>query len=675
MAFQFEIAGSQIDGDRDYQEDAFLITHLSDTHSEEPGVLVIVADGMGGHAAGNVASNMAVQAFNKTITSGYPTEDMSSVLNESILKANKAIAETIEETQALDGMGCTMVGAVIAGNKLWWASVGDSHLYLLRDKKLTKLNADHSYGGFMDRMAAQNTPVEPEPGLSRNMLMSALTGKDIAEIDCQDTPFELEHNDKIILCSDGVDTLTHGKIIQYSEWAESAKECSEALLSAVEEEAVPRQDNTTAVAVFISDSAIIGADEAAVEEVNIGSDTLPAPEAPLLEAEAEYVEEAPPPAQEPPPPPPAEPVFKAQVPDEEVVPAKSKTSLIVGIAAIFMIAAVAGVYFMFGDKILSTVSKITEVSKTTEPAPKDAIVEVKPKPKPETAPVVKQPPDQAADLVDRKKTVPETTVPAVADTPPKVQPGTRKAVAPPVKKEFQDNLKSGGKAPVMMVIPAGTFEMGSPNSSRFADERPRRTVTMVSFAAGKYEVTFAEYERFVKATGGQLPKDYGLDRKTHPVIYVNWDDAYNYTQWLSRQTGKKYRLLSESEWEYVASTGVKTPFWWGFSAEPGKAHCFDCDTGFDPNKPTKIGRFEANKFGLHDTAGNVAEWVQDCWHKNYKAAPPTGEVWQGGDCTNRVIRGGAYLSPSQSIRHTKRDYRKSNNVYDHVGFRLARDLD
>ncbi|MFB3116939.1 MAG: PP2C family serine/threonine-protein phosphatase, partial [Gammaproteobacteria bacterium] len=274
MAFQSIIAGTQIDGARDYQEDAFLITHLSDAH-DNPSALVIVADGMGGHAAGNVASNMAVQAFNKYVTSNYPSEDLAATLNESLLRANGAITDTVKETPALDGMGCTMIGLVIEGDHLWWVSVGDSHLYLLRDRKLTKLNADHSYGGFLDRMEAAGTPVEAEQGLSRNMLMSAVTGADIAEIDCPPTPFTLEHDDKLIICSDGLDTLSEGKIIQYSDWSDTPKECAEALMDAVEDAAMPRQDNTTAVVVKIIDDS--AAETAVVEEEDDDDDDITTP--------------------------------------------------------------------------------------------------------------------------------------------------------------------------------------------------------------------------------------------------------------------------------------------------------------------------------------------------------------------------------------------------------------
>ena len=195
MALTFELAGSQIDGARDYQEDAFLITHLTDSKGN-PSALVVVADGMGGHAAGNVASNMAVQAFNKHISANYPADSPADILEQAVVKANNAIQETINETPALEGMGCTMVAALLEEGMITWASVGDSHLYLVRDRELVKKNADHSYGGFLDRMEAEGTPVEPEPGLSRNMLMSALTGEDINEIDVNQEPFELQEKDR-----------------------------------------------------------------------------------------------------------------------------------------------------------------------------------------------------------------------------------------------------------------------------------------------------------------------------------------------------------------------------------------------------------------------------------------------------------------------------------------------
>jgi len=245
----YDIAGDQIDGARDYQEDAFLITHLSN-EEENQQALIVVADGMGGHAAGNVASNMAVQAFNKHVSSNYPVTDASlipDILRTSVVKANDGLSETVKETAALAGMGCTMVGILLADGKLWWASVGDSHLYLIREGQLQKLNADHSYGGFLDRMAAEGKNIEVDPSLSRNMLMSALTGGEIAEIDVSLEPYILQPNDSLIICSDGMDTLIREDIVKQSGWAPDAKETTAALLKAVVDAERPRQDNTTVV--------------------------------------------------------------------------------------------------------------------------------------------------------------------------------------------------------------------------------------------------------------------------------------------------------------------------------------------------------------------------------------------------------------------------------------------
>ena len=675
MALKSEIAGSQIDGARDYQEDAFLITHLTDANGE-PSALIVVADGMGGHAAGNVASNMAVQAFNKSMATAYPTDEVSEILNQGILQANSSITETVKETPALSGMGCTMVSALIEGKNLWWISVGDSHLYLLRNRKLTKLNADHSYGGFLDRQEAAGTPVDAEPGLSRNMLMSAITGGDIAEVDCPPSPFTLQHDDKLVICSDGLDTLSEGKIIQYTDWSDTPKECAEALMDAIEDAAMPRQDNTTAVVIKIVDSSTV---ELAVEENGDSDDediTTPGTAKTVDTIKMESPEEA---ATEKSDSIPTESIDLTPVGTPFEAPAetptaedisnegteKSKTGLIVGIAATVLIAVAAGGYFMFaGSK-----PKGVDVEIVTE----EVVVE-------ETTSEEQSSPAEVVEESVEEEIVETVTKPApVEKTVAEVQekPAEKPKPAPDLagKKEFQDDLKDGGKSPMMVIIPTGSFAMGSSSSSRYTDERPRHTVKIESFAVSKYEVTFAEYDLFAKAAKRKPPKDLYMDRQTHPAIFVTWDDAYYYAKWLSEQTGKKYRLLSESEWEYMASTGKKSPFWWGYDEEPSRAHCFECQTGLDPRKPSKVGGFEANKFGIHDTAGNVTEWVKDCWHENYKGAPSDNEVWEGGNCEFRAVRGGAYISPQQSIRSAKRDKLKSDAGYDHVGIRLARDLD
>lgn len=650
MALEFELAGSQIDGARDYQEDAFLITNLTDANGK-PSALVVIADGMGGHAAGNVASNMAVQAFNKHVSANYPTDNIADVLEQAVVKANNSIKETVTETPALSGMGCTMVAGILEEGKMWWASVGDSHCYLIRNRELIKKNADHSYGGFLDRMEADGTPVEPEPGLSRNMLMSAITGEDINEIDVSSTPLELEPGDKIVLCSDGLDTLSSGKIIQYSDWSESPKECADALMQAVEDANMPRQDNTTAVVVTVKDNAAASAAEEVEEVVEepVTEDVLEATSE--LNVDDIAAENAAATTEEP------------VTVDESLAVAiqedldtfeepKSKTGLFIGIAAAIVIVIGAGIFFtMGGDK--------------SAPETETVVADVEMEAEPEQVPEEKVT-EEATDEVMVEEEATET----VAETTKAAEPEKTEAKAA-TETSFQDNLKSGGKGPVMVWVPAGEFTMGSNKQS---EESPKHSVSVRKFAVSAKEITIAEYSKYAKAEGVKIPRTKSLDAETFPVFSVSWDDAYNYTKWLSKETGEKYRLLSESEWEYAASGGNKSPFWWGYEMEPNKAHCFlGCNQELNTSIPMKTGSFVANPFGLHDMSGNVSEWVHDCWHPNYKGAPSDESVWEGGDCTQRVVRGGAFISPEQSLRTASRDKFKSNSSYEHIGIRVARE--
>jgi formylglycine-generating enzyme required for sulfatase activity len=240
-------------------------------------------------------------------------------------------------------------------------------------------------------------------------------------------------------------------------------------------------------------------------------------------------------------------------------------------------------------------------------------------------------------------------------------------------KTLQDKLRTGKKGPVMVIINSGTFDMGITSSIR-KDEGPRHTVKIKKFAVSQNEISLEEYDIFAKALQKNIPNPKENDRKKYPVNFVSWDDANDYAKWLSKETGEKYRLLSEAEWEYIASAGRKSTFWWGYDEEPNRAHCFTCETNLDTSKPTKIASFKANLFGVYDTAGNVSEWVRDCWHENYKNAPDNGTVWSGGDCTIRIARGGSFTSPQQSIRNTKREQFKAGEKLSRIGIRIAREL-
>ncbi|MCI0399837.1 MAG: SUMF1/EgtB/PvdO family nonheme iron enzyme [Gammaproteobacteria bacterium] len=636
MGLQFSISGGQIDGARDYQEDAFLITHLTDKDGGSS-CLVIVADGMGGHAAGNVASNMAVQAFNNHFSSHYPTEKIPKVLKQSINKANNAITETVKETPALEGMGCTMVSALFENGKMWRISVGDSHLYLLRDRQLVKQNADHSYGGYLDRLAAEGKPVESGPVLSRNMLMSGLTGDEIPDIDCPNTPVELQAGDRIIICSDGLDTLSAGKIIRFSGKSPTPKECSQALLKAVDEADVPRQDNTTIVVIDVVEKE----EQAAAE---------------IVQEKSPAIREQPQPVQQP------APITVRERPIEQR-PLKINVGVVLGIVGFALVASAALTYFLF-NPIQVTVRTASPTIKPVE------TIEV------ERAPVT----EPEVSLPKH----PEATTPAPTEPPETLESEQRASediamVEQPVKPEpvvdvakaFRDAFGGGGFGPEMIPIPGGTFEMGSPSTSVNFDERPRHEVHVRPFAMSKYETTGAEYNQFARATRRPTIKSPG---DKFPATFVSWHDANAYAKWLSKMTGENYRLPSEAEWEYAASGRQTTPYWWGFDTEEVDAYCFGCTSEMAPRQPTTVGRFKANQFGLYDTAGNVSEWVEDCHHPNYEEAPADGKVWSGGDCSLRIARGGAYTSPPPSLRSAKRDQFDPNSPYDFIGIRLVRDI-
>jgi len=238
---------------------------------------------------------------------------------------------------------------------------------------------------------------------------------------------------------------------------------------------------------------------------------------------------------------------------------------------------------------------------------------------------------------------------------------------------FRDPLKEGEAGPKMVMLPGGSYFMGAKAFSGDASELPRHERQIGPFAISQYEISIAEYQRFADATKRKMPDLSGLDAQNTPMVFVSWDDANSYARWLSKQTGHKYQLPSEAQWEYAARAGTQTAFWWGNDVGAENAHCFDCKTGLNPRRPTKSGRFKANAFELFDTSGNVMEWTRDCFHKNYKDAPEDASVWEGGDCGVRVARGGAYGNTGKSLRNAARARRPAKKGNDETGIRLVRE--
>ncbi|WP_458250602.1 formylglycine-generating enzyme family protein [Geobacter anodireducens] len=249
---------------------------------------------------------------------------------------------------------------------------------------------------------------------------------------------------------------------------------------------------------------------------------------------------------------------------------------------------------------------------------------------------------------------------------------------------FRDRLTDGSPGPAMVVIPPGRFRMGAIFGGGDPDEKPVHEVTIPrAFAIGAYEVTFAEYDRFCETTGREKPKDgrrwFGplsrnWGRGNKPAMNVSWDDAVAYVKWLSDQTGHRYRLPSEAEWEYAARGGKDTPYWWGGTAGQNKANCKGCGSRWDKKTTAPVGSFAPNPYGMFDTAGNVWEWCVDTWHESYDGAPADGSPWIGGEDSRRVQRGGSFGSKPRYIRSSARGRGAQDGRYVYLGFRVVREL-
>jgi formylglycine-generating enzyme required for sulfatase activity/DNA anti-recombination protein RmuC len=242
---------------------------------------------------------------------------------------------------------------------------------------------------------------------------------------------------------------------------------------------------------------------------------------------------------------------------------------------------------------------------------------------------------------------------------------------PPGKVVFQDRLKDGTLGPKMLVIPAGKFRMGDIQGGGESNEQPVHEVSIKSFAMGRYEVTFAEYDKFAEATGRTKPSDKGWGRGNRPVINVSWHDATAYAKWLTEQTGHQYRLPTEAEWEYAARAGTETKYWWGNDIGKNRAACDGCGAkwGWDAKRMTApVGSFKPNPFGLYDTAGNVWEWTCSEYEGRY-----TGKEQRCAKSAGRfAVRGASWFIEAWRARSANRYRGTPTNRNGNYGVRLVR---
>jgi formylglycine-generating enzyme required for sulfatase activity len=218
--------------------------------------------------------------------------------------------------------------------------------------------------------------------------------------------------------------------------------------------------------------------------------------------------------------------------------------------------------------------------------------------------------------------------------------------------------------PALVEIPAACIEVGS---LLMDYANPLRRVCIDSFAIGRYEVTFDEYDEFTKATGRESRHDLGFGRGGRPVVDVNWFDATDYAHWLSEKTGRTYRLPTDAEWEYAARADADLSFQYSWGAEPGNnlANCQDCGSQWDAKRSAPVGSFPSNAFNLHDMHGNVWEWTSDCY---YSDSPRS---IRNAHCEVGVVRGGSWDVPSLGLAYLNRTAQRSESPARDIGFRLV----
>ncbi|KAF0171526.1 MAG: hypothetical protein FD160_3703, partial [Caulobacteraceae bacterium] len=268
----------------------------------------------------------------------------------------------------------------------------------------------------------------------------------------------------------------------------------------------------------------------------------------------------------------------------------------------------------------------------------------------------------APDVAAIETPVVATPAPVAPSAPETPRAAEKSVVAASPAGPFRDC----DACPQMVPVPAGSFLLGSPDSEprRQPYEGPQQQVTLASFAVGASEVTFAQWDACVADGGcsGYTPADKGWGRGDRPVMSVSWRDASAYVAWLSRKTGRAYRLPTEAEWEYAARAGTTTAYWWGPAYDPSRTPL---------GKTAEATSDPVNAFGLHHVAGNVREWVQDCYVSGYSAASQSGAAITTGNCNLRVVRGGGYRDRAGEMRIANRG-RNAQTVRDStVGFRVA----
>ena len=332
----------------------------------------------------------------------------------------------------------------------------------------------------------------------------------------------------------------------------------------------------------------------------------------------------------------------AEKPRKRVKPPKQKQRsgglfTAVLLTFIFGMVSAAGIYILRPDLVAPVLTQLSALaapeSAEAEPAAAASLA----------AEVIPPPAEEVA---------PEPAAEPVIETP-----------AEPVLATFREC----DMCPDMISIPGGTFLMGAPEEelARNAWEGPQRKVAMAPFAISQTEITYDQWDACVAdgGCGGYTPPAGTKGRGLQPVAKVSWRDAQAYAAWLTKKTGRPYRLPSEAEWEFTARAGTTTPFWWG--------PLFEADKAATGTEPQSVDTLPANAAGLAGISGNLREWVQDCYVNTFANAPLDGRAVEVAACKLRVVRGGSFKSTPAELRIAARARIDSAARDDLTGFRVA----
>jgi formylglycine-generating enzyme required for sulfatase activity len=370
--------------------------------------------------------------------------------------------------------------------------------------------------------------------------------------------------------------------------------------------------------------------------------------------------------------------------------ARARWQRAAAIGAAMLVVAIIGVLIVTRPRPPELVTKPPEAAAVKPEPPAAAQPEAKSETKPEAKPATRPAPSPPAS-----KEAPAGAAPVPKPAAPKPAPAQKApattlvpvASMPPLS-SFQDCPK----CPPMVALAAGTYQMGAtPKDMANKWEEPAHAVTLSRpFAIGRNEVTVAEWQACVlakactAAKAGPLSAE-GGKAPVAPVVHINWADAQAYVAWLTKTTGRRYRLPTESEWEYAIRARTGGARYWGgdrtlqcrfgngadlaaLKRDP-KLPAAECNDGFAALAP--VGSFEPNAFGLYDMAGNAWEWTQDCWHDSHRGSPANGSAYDAAGCDQRVIRGGSWRARANSLRSFGRGNSPADVRSEDLGLRVA----